>query len=135
VIDVLLGMPLRLDPVPLLLAVLGGFALCVTAGFATPTSRRRRSARRSRRCRCSSSCSPRRSCCRWCPSARRSRPWCWCPGPPLGQLTQLAFAGGTWAPGLLGLPAVLPGVFGLVLWTVVFAVLARRNLRWDPRSS
>jgi ABC-2 type transport system permease protein len=134
VIDVLLGMPLALDPVPLLLAVIGGFALCVTAGFATanvtPT--------------------PERAqittlplffvmfaaafALPLVPAGSPFQAVVLVPGAPLGQLTQLAFAGGTWAPGLLGLPAVLPGVLSLVLWTVVFAVLARRNLRWDPRS-
>jgi ABC-2 type transport system permease protein len=133
-IDVVLGMPLTLDPVPLLLAVLGGFALCVTAGFATanvtPT--------------------PERAqittlplffvmfgAAFVLPLVPVDSPWqavVLVPGAPLGLLTQLAFTGGAWAPGLLGLPALLPGLVSLVLWTVAFAMLAARDFRWDPRS-
>lgn len=56
------------------------------------------------------------------------------PGAPIGQLAQLAFTGGAWDPALLGLPAILWGVVSLVLWTAVFAVAARRSFRWDPRN-
>lgn len=38
------------------------------------------------------------------------------PGAPVGLLAQLAYAGGAWAPGLLGLPVVLPALVSLVVW-------------------
>ena len=134
VIDTLLGAPFPADPVPLVLAVVGGLAVCVTAGFATTIVT---------------------------PSSERAQittlplfflmfgaaivlpifpvdSW-WqalvlVPGAPIGQLTQLAYVGGTWSPGLLGLPAALPALVGLVVWPVLFGLLARRNFRWDPRA-
>jgi ABC-2 type transport system permease protein len=133
-IDVLLGMPLALDPVPVLLAVIGGFALCVAAGFATanvtPTPERAQITTLPLFFVMFAAAFA-------LPQVPVDSPWqaaVLVPGAPLGQLTQLAFTGGTWAPGLLGLPAVLPGVVSLVLWAAVFAVLARRDFRWDPRS-
>lgn len=130
IIDVVVGAPFPADVVPLVLAALGGLAVCVTAGFATTVVT---------------------------PSSERAQittlplffvmfgaafvvpivpddSW-WqalvlVPGAPIGQFTQLAFTGGTWAPGLLGLPAALPAFVS----AVVFTVLARRNFRWDPRT-
>lgn len=133
IINTLLGAPFPADVVPLALAVAGGLAVCVTAGFATsivtPT--------------------PERAQITTLPlfflmfAAAFVVPilpvdsW-WqalvlVPGAPIGLLTQLAFTGGTWAPGLLGLPAALPGIVSLIGWTVAFAVLAQRRFRWDPR--
>ena len=132
-IDGLLGAPLP-DPVPLVVAVLGGTAVGVAAAFATTIV----------------TPSPERAqittlplffvmfgAAFVLPLVPVDSPWqalVLVPGAPMGQLTQLAFSGSTWAPGLLGLPAVLPGLLSLVLWTVVFATLARRSFRWDPRS-
>lgn len=133
VINSLLGAPFPVDVVPLALAVVGGLAVCVTAGFATTIV----------------TPSPERAQITTLPlffvmfGAAFVLPvvavdsW-WqalvlVPGAPIGLLTQLAFTGGTWAPGLLGLPAALPGVVGLVVWTAVFTLLARRRFRWDPR--
>lgn len=134
VIDAVVGVSLPADVVPLLLAVVGGFAVCVTAGFATTVV----------------TPSPERSQITTLPlffvmfGAAFALPiipldsW-WqalvlVPGAPIGQLTQLAFTGATWGPGLLGLPAVLPALVSLVGWTVLFAALARRHFRWDPRN-
>jgi ABC-2 type transport system permease protein len=133
VINTVLGAPFPADVVPLVLAVLGGVAVCVTAGFATsvltPT--------------------PERAQITTLPLfflmfgaafvVPNLAPDSWwqalvlVPGAPVGLLAQLAFTGGTWAPGLLGLPAALPGLVSLLVWPAVFAVLARRNFRWDPR--
>jgi len=55
------------------------------------------------------------------------------PGVAIGQLAEFALAGGTWSAGLGGLPAVLPALIALVVWPVVFAVLAHRGFRWDTR--
>ncbi|MBW0090893.1 ABC transporter permease [Pseudonocardia sp. KRD-184] len=133
VIDTVLGAPFPADVVPLVLAVLGGLAVCVTAGFATtivtPT--------------------PERAQITTLPlfflmfGAAFVVPvlpvdsW-WqalvlVPGAPIGLLTQLAFTGGAWAPGLPGLPAALPGIVSLVGWTAAFTVLSQRRFRWDPR--
>ncbi|GAA3248555.1 ABC transporter permease [Pseudonocardia petroleophila] len=133
VINTLLGAPFPADVVPLVLAVAGGLAVCVTAGFVTsivtPT--------------------PERAQITTLPlfflmfGAAFVVPmlavdsW-WqalvlVPGAPIGLLTQLAFSGGTWAPGLLGLPAALPGIVSLIAWTAAFSVLAQRRFRWDPR--
>lgn len=134
VINTVLGAPFPADVVPLVLAILGGLALCVTAGFATTIV----------------TPSPERAQITTLPlffvmmGAAIAVPilpldsW-WqalvlVPGAPLGLLTQLAFTGGTWAPGLLGLPAALPGLVSLIVWPVVFAGLAKRNFRWDPRT-
>ncbi|WP_300014999.1 ABC transporter permease [Pseudonocardia sp.] len=134
VINTVLGAPFPADPVPLVLAALGGLAVCVTAGFATTVV----------------TPSPERAQITTLPlffamfGAAFVVPilpldsW-WqalvlVPGAPIGLLAQLAFTGGTWAPGLLGLPAALPGLLSLVVWPVVFTVLARRSFRWDPRS-
>jgi hypothetical protein len=41
--------------------------------------------------------------------------------------------GGALAPGVAGLPAVVPTLAAVVVWPVVFGVLALRRFRWDPR--
>lgn len=133
IINTLLGAPFPADVVSLALAVVGGIAVCITAGFATsivtPT--------------------PERAQITTLPlffvmfGAAFVVPilpldsW-WqalvlVPGAPIGLLSQLAFTGGTWSPGLLGLPAALPGILSLVGWTAAFTVLAQRRFRWDPR--
>jgi hypothetical protein len=54
------------------------------------------------------------------------------PGAAIGLLVRFAFLGGGWdATG--GLPAMLPALVALVVWPVVFALLARRSFRWEPR--
>lgn len=133
VIDLLLGAPAP-DPVPLLVAVVGGLAMCVTAAYATANV----------------TAAPERAqittmplfllmfaaafVLPLVPVGSPFQALVLVPGAPIGQLTQLALTGGTWAPGLLGLPAVLPALLSLAAWTAVFAVLARRSFRWDPRA-
>jgi hypothetical protein len=41
--------------------------------------------------------------------------------------------GGSWSAVTAGLPAILPPLVALVVWPVVFWVLAARGFRWDPR--
>lgn len=55
------------------------------------------------------------------------------PGAAVGQLVQLSMTGDAWSPGFAGVPLVIPAVVGLVLWSVVFARLAVGKFRWDPR--
>lgn len=134
VINALLGAPFPVDAVPLVLAVVGGLAVCVTAAFATTIV----------------TPSPERAQITTLPlffvmfGAAIAMPLfpvdSWgqvvvlVPGAPVGLLTQLAYAGGAWAPGPLGLPVVLPAIVSLVVWPVLLGVLARRGFRWDPRA-
>jgi ABC-2 type transport system permease protein len=55
------------------------------------------------------------------------------PGGAVGMLVRSAFLGGAWDGGALGLPAVLPALVAAVVWPVVFAASARRWFRWEPR--
>jgi hypothetical protein len=55
------------------------------------------------------------------------------PGAAVGDLAQLAMTGGSWSAVTAGLPAILPPLVALVVWPVVFWVLAARGFRWDPR--
>lgn len=135
VLDVVLGAPAPVDVLSLVLAVVGGLAVCVAGAFATTLV----------------TPSPERAQITTLPlflvmfAAAFAAPLLpagtvWqlvslLPGAAVGQFAQFAFVGGTWAPGLLGLPAVLPALVGLVVWPVVFAVVARRWFRWDPRTS
>ena len=133
VVNVLTGVPLPADPVALVLAILSGLAFSITAALATtivtPT--------------------PERSQITTLPLVfvllgaaivlAIAPPGSWwqvfvaVPGAAIGQLSQLAMTGGTWAPALGGLPAVVPALLASVLWPVVFGVLAKRRFRWDPR--
>ncbi len=133
VIDAVTGTPAPSDPLPLVLAVIGGLALAVTAAFATAVV----------------TATAERAQITTMPivfvmlggavglSAVPLDGW-WqalvlFPGAALGQLVQLAMTGGTWEPGPAALPAVLGSAVALVGWPVVFGTLAMRNLRWDPR--
>ncbi|MGH3566733.1 MAG: ABC transporter permease [Pseudonocardia sp.] len=134
VINVSAGAPLPADPLPLALALLGGLALSVTAALATSVV----------------TPSPERAQITTLPltfvllggaialSIVPLEGW-WqtlvaVPGASIGQLSLFAFAGGTWADGLGGLPALLPAVAALLIWPVVFGTLARRRFRWDQRN-
>lgn len=133
VLDAVLGAAL-VDVLPLVLAVVGGFAVAVAAAFATSIV----------------TASPERAqittlplflvmfaAAFVVPIVPAGTAWqllALLPGASIGGLAQFAFAGGAWAPGLLGLPAVLPALVGLVVWPVVFALVARRWFRWDPRA-
>ncbi|OZM82870.1 ABC transporter permease [Pseudonocardia sp. MH-G8] len=133
VINALTGVPAPADPVPLALAVVGGLALGVTAGLATsivtPT--------------------PERAQITTLPmvfvllgaaimlAIVPSGGW-WqvfvaVPGAAVGRLAQLAMTGATWEPTLGGLPAVAPALVASIGWPVIFAALALRRFRWDPR--
>jgi ABC-2 type transport system permease protein len=133
VVNVVSGSPLPIDPVPMVLAVLGGFALVVTAALATSVV----------------TPSPERSQITTLPltfvmlgvgvvlAIAPATGW-WhalvvIPGGAIGDLAQLAMMGGSWSPGIAGLPAILPTLVALVVWPVVFGVLALRRFRWDPR--
>lgn len=133
VIDAVNGTPPPSDPVPLVLAVFGGLALAVAASFATAgvTS------------------TPERAQITTMPIVfvmlggavvltaipldSGLQALVLLPGAAVGQLVLLAMTGATWAPGAAGLPAVVPALLALALWTTVFAVLAKRMVRWDPR--
>jgi ABC-2 type transport system permease protein len=131
-VDVLLGVPVP-DPLPLLLAAVGGLAVCIAAAFATtvvtPTAERAQYTTLPLffTMFAAAFVLP------LLPVDSPLQALVLVPGAPIGQLAQLAFTGGAWAPGLLGLPAILWGVVSLALWAAVFAVAARRSFRWDPR--
>jgi ABC-2 type transport system permease protein len=130
--DIYLGVSAPVDPVALVLAALGGLALAVTAALATTVV----------------TASPERAQITTLPMvfvllgaavATAVLPvvgW-WqalavVPGAAIGLLVRFAFLGGGWdVTG--GLPAMLPALVALVVWPVVFALLARRSFRWEPR--
>jgi ABC-2 type transport system permease protein len=124
VLDVAIGIPLPTNPLWLVLALLGGLALVVTAALATTVVTS---------------------------SAERAQittlPLFFLlvgaavvlallpldgaavalnllPGAPLGTLTNVAYGGSAFT---------LLQVVSLVVWPVVFALLARRSFRWDAR--
>ena len=122
------------DAVPLVLAVVGGIVLAVTAALATSVV----------------TPSPERSQITTLPltfvllggavatsviplTIAPLQALAFVPGAAVGQLVQLAMTGATWPPGFAGIPMVVPALVGLVLWSVVFGLLAARNFRWDPR--
>lgn len=134
VFDVVTGRATPADAVPLLLAVLGGVVMLVAAGLATA----------------SVTPSPERSQITTLPltflvlggvvatsviplTIPALQALALVPGAAVGQLVQLAMTGETWSPGFAGVPLVVPAVAGLVLWAAVFARLAVRKFRWDPR--
>jgi ABC-2 type transport system permease protein len=133
VVNVVTGAPQPIDMLPLAIAVVGGLALVVTAALATSVV----------------TPSPERSQITTLPltflmlgagvvlAIAPATGW-WhalvaVPGAAIGDLAQLAMTGGAWAPGVAGLPAVLPTLAAVVVWPVVFGVLALRRFRWDPR--
>ncbi len=127
------GMPVPADPVALVLAAVGGLALCVTAALATTVV----------------TSTPERAqittlplvfvllgaaiVLAIAPLGSFWQAFVGVPGAAVGQLSQLAMTGGTWAPGLAGLPAAAPALLASVIWPVVFGMLALRKFRWDPR--
>jgi ABC-2 type transport system permease protein len=130
--DVVIGVSGMADPLLLVLAVLGGLALSVAAALATTVV----------------TASPERAQITTLPMvfvllavgvAAAVVPvegW-WqalaaVPGATVGLLVRFAFLGGAWdTAGVL--PAVVPALVALVVWPVVFAGLARRSFRWEPR--
>jgi ABC-2 type transport system permease protein len=133
VVNLVTGTPLPTDPLPLVLAVLGGVALVVAAALATSVV----------------TPSPERAQITTLPlmflmlgvgvvaSIAPAHGW-WSvlmvvPGAAMGDLTQLAMTGGSWGAGAAGLPAILPSLVALVVWPAVFGMFAARRFRWDPR--
>jgi ABC-2 type transport system permease protein len=132
-INVATGAPPPMDYLPLALAVVGGLALVVTAALATSVV----------------TPSPERSQITTLPLtfvllgsgiflaiadlANWWQAFLLVPGGAIGQLSKLALEGSTWAPGLAGLPAVLPSIVAIVVWPIVFGMLAMRRFRWDSR--
>ncbi len=129
-----MGMPVPADPLALALAALGGLALAVAAALATTVV----------------TATPERAQITTLPlvflilgaaiavAVIPADGW-WgllalVPGAAIGELAGYGLAGGAWGPGLAGLPAVLPALVALVVWPVVFGLLARRSFRWDPRT-
>jgi ABC-2 type transport system permease protein len=127
------GTPAPSDPAPLVLAVIGGLALAVTASFATAVV----------------TSTPERAQITTMPimfvmlggavglTTVPLDSW-WqalvlLPGAAVGQLVQLAMTGAAWEPGPAGLPTVLLSTTSLVGWTTVFGTFAMRNVRWRPR--
>lgn len=130
-LDVYAGIPIAVEPLALVLAVIGGLALATAAALATAVVT---------------------------PSAERAQittmpltflilggavamaflpleGW-WqalllIPGAGLGSLARFASEGGMWAGGALA--ALLP-IVTTVLWTLVLAQFARARFRWDPRT-
>jgi ABC-2 type transport system permease protein len=126
--------PLPVDPVPLVLALLGGLALAVTAALATAVV----------------TPSPERAQITTLPltflllggavvtaviplDVAPLQLLALVPGAGIGQLVQLAMIGGMWSAGLGGVPLVVLPVVGLVAWSVVFGMYAARRFRWDQR--
>lgn len=132
-IDGVSGAPAPADPLALLLAALLGAALCVTAGLATTVI----------------TSSSERAQLTTMPlafvmmggavalpllgSGALPQALTAIPGAGLGELCRLGFAGAAWASGPAGLPAAVPSLLSLTGWSVVFALLAARCFRWEPR--
>ncbi|WP_232661366.1 ABC transporter permease [Pseudonocardia sp. TRM90224] len=133
VINAVTGAPLPLDPLALIVAVVGGVALAVTAALATsivtPTPERSQI-----------TTLPLTFVLLGAAIAMAVIPldgW-WhalvvVPGAAMGTLVQIAMNGDMWVAGPGGLPAGLPSLVATVAWPIVFAVLASRNFKWDPR--
>jgi ABC-2 type transport system permease protein len=133
VVNVGTGAPMPTDSLPLVLAVLGGLALVVTAALATSVV----------------TPSPERAQITTLPlvfvilgvgvvaAIAPAQGW-WpalmvVPGAAIGDLAQLAMTGGSWSAATAGLPAILPALVALVGWPVLFGTLALGRFRWDPR--
>jgi ABC-2 type transport system permease protein len=133
-VDIAMGVPAVVDPLALVLAVLGGLALAITAALATTAV----------------TASPERAQITTLPLifimlgaaialvVVPTDGW-WqalvvLPGGAVGQLTEISLVGGGWTAGLGGLPVLLPALVVTIAWPVVFALLARRSFRWDPRT-
>lgn len=132
VINAVTGTPLPVEPLPLVIAVLGGLALVVTAALATAVV----------------TPSPERAQITTLPLVfvmlgaaialvfLPTDGW-WqalvaVPGAAIGELTRLAFGGSGGADTVL--PPVLAATVALLAWAAVFGYLALRRFRWDPRT-
>jgi ABC-2 type transport system permease protein len=132
VVNVGTGAPPPVDLAALLLAVVGGLALVVTAALATSII----------------TPSPERAQITTLPlmfvmlgvgvvaAIAPAQGW-WgalviVPGAAVGELAQLAMIGGSWASSD-GLPAILPPLAASVVWPLLLGAVALRRFRWDPR--
>ncbi|WP_158894164.1 ABC transporter permease [Amycolatopsis anabasis] len=134
IIDTVVGAPAPSDPGALLLAILAGLSLSVTAALATTLI----------------TPSPERANITGLPlvfvliigsivltvntSGTLPQVLMAVPGATIGRLTALVYGGGTWTIGAAGLPAALPAIAALLFWPIVFVVLARKRFRWDQRN-
>lgn len=132
-IDGVSGAPAPAEPVVLVLAVLLGLALCVAAGLATTVVTH----------------TAERAQLTTMPLAfvmmggavvlplldfgPLSQALVAIPGAGIGALCNLALRGTAWTAGPAGLPAALPALVSLAVWTVLFGLLARRYFQWQPR--
>lgn len=133
VIDVLADIPLPIDALPVIFAVVGGIVLSIAAALATTIV----------------TANPERAQITTLPLTflllgagivmlmLPDDGW-WrllvaLPGAAVGELVRLSYFGGTWDVSSFGLPAALPALIALVAWPVVFAIAARRRFRWDDR--
>ncbi|MEJ3655721.1 ABC transporter permease [Actinomycetes bacterium KLBMP 9759] len=133
VIDAVAGGPLPLDPLALIVGIVGGIALSVTAALATsivtPTPERSQI-----------TTLPLTFVLLGAAIAMAMVPlagW-WhalvlVPGAAMGTLVQIAMNGDMWVAGSGGIPAGLPSLVATIAWPIVFAVLASRTFTWDPR--
>jgi ABC-2 type transport system permease protein len=134
VFDAVTGTPAPVDPLPLVLALLGGLAFAVTAALATAVV----------------TPSPERAQITTLPltflllggavataaiplSVPPLQLLALVPGAGIGQLAQMAMVGGAWSAGLGGVPMVVLPVLGLIGWSVALGMFATRRFRWDPR--
>lgn len=132
IVDALMGLPAPSNPLPLVLAVLGGVALTVTAALATTIV----------------TANPERAQITTLPltfvmlgagvAMVTVPPDGWwrllvaLPGAAISELTRLAYLGGLWE-AESGLRAVLPALVALIAWPAVFARATQRRFRWDDR--
>jgi ABC-2 type transport system permease protein len=133
VIDAFAGVPAPAEPLWLVVAVLGGIALAVTAALATAVV----------------TPSPERAQITTLPltfvllgsaitmSVLPSDGW-WqalvvVPGAAIGALLQMAMTGGAWGTDPFGVPSLLFPLLAVAAWPQLFAWFARRRFRWDPR--
>jgi ABC-2 type transport system permease protein len=56
------------------------------------------------------------------------------PGLSIGTLTQLAFSGRVWSEKFAGVPLSLIATFTIVLWPIVFGLLAAKRFQWEQRT-
>jgi len=56
------------------------------------------------------------------------------PGVSIDTFTQLAFSGSLWSPRVSGIPLAVPALNALVLWPVLFGILAAKRFRWEQRT-
>lgn len=131
VMDAAVGAPVPGDPIALVLAAVLGAALCLSAAAATTLV----------------TPSPERAQVTTMPlvfvmlggsavlpalgTGTVSQALVALPGIAIGQLGGLAVRGEAWQAGAAGLPAALPSVLSLLVWTAVFGTLAARHFRWD----